>query len=134
MVDAFIIAIAVATLVAVERRPRPVRPATAVLLALLTGAWLWANLRTSGWQEEMDLPVAGGLDPITKAMFWRGWPLAPCMICIIHGMKFHPSGEEGLVLVFDWVVLVVALFLVKAALWLAKAVYERWFPRRDGLE
>ncbi len=135
MVEALIIAIAVATLVAVARWPRPVRPATALLLALLTVGWLWANLRTTGRQDEVgDLKPATGLDPITEAMFWRGWPLCPFMFCPVHGMGFHPTGLEPYMLVFDWLVLVVALYLVKLALLLAKVVCERWFRRRDGLE
>jgi hypothetical protein len=109
------------------RRPHPVHLTTTILLTLLTGILLWANLRPTVWQEEfgggIDAPT--GLDPITKAMFWRGWPLSPCMICLIHGMRFHPSGIEGCALVFDGVLFLVALFA-------AKAVCEscfRWLQR-----
>ena len=120
---------ALLVLIRAVRRPPPVHLTTTILLTLLTGILLWANLRTTVWQEELggiDAPT--GLDSITKAMFWRGWPLSPCMVCLIHGMKFHPSGIEGCVLVVDGVLFLVALFA-------AKAVCEscfRWLQHRRG--
>jgi hypothetical protein len=125
MAYVFTIAIAVVLLVAVARWHRPVRPITAFCLALLTWAWIWANLRNSGWQEVWNERAPEGLDPVTKAMFYRGWPLAPFMLCIIHGLRFRPGGLEGLALVFDWLV----LFLVLS---LARFVCERSSRRRDG--
>jgi len=113
MVEVFTIAFAVVILVALARRNRPVRPTTAFFLALLTGAWIWANLRTSGWQEVWGEGAPDGLDPVTKAMFWRGWPLAPFMVCMIHGNRFRPSGLEGCALIFDWLVLFVVLSLAR---------------------
>jgi hypothetical protein len=118
---------ALLVLIRAVRRPHPVHLTTTILLTLLTGILLWANLRPTVWQEEfgwIDAPT--GVDPITKAMFWRGWPLSPCMICLIHGMRFHPGGIEGCALVFDGVLLLVALFA-------AKAVCEscfRWLQHR----
>src|SRR5262245_1191786 len=110
------------------RRPHPVHLTTTIVLTLITGILLWANLRPTVWQEDfgggIDAPT--GLDPITKAMFWRGWPLSPCMVCLIHGMRFQPSGIEGCVLVVDGVLLLVVLFA-------AKAVCEscfRWLKHR----
>ncbi len=125
MAYVFTIAIAVVSLVAVARRLRPDRPITAFCLALLTGAWIWANLRNSGWQEVWGGDIPEELDPVTKAMFYRGWPLAPFMVCIIYFNRFRPGGLEGLVLVFDWLVLI-------AALSLARFVCERCCHRRDG--
>jgi len=124
MVDVFTIVFALVILVAVARRLRPVRPITVFFLALLTGAWIWANLRASGWQEEWGGDIPEELDPVTKAMFYRGWPLAPFMFCIIYFNRFRPGGLEGLVLVFDWLVLI-------AALSLARFVCERCFHWRD---
>src|SRR4029077_15926572 len=89
-VDCSVIGMALLFLLRAARRPHPVHRTTAILLTLLTGVLLWANLRPTGWQEEfggVDSPLE--LDPITKAMFWRGWPLSPFMFCLIHGMKFH---------------------------------------------
>ena len=115
-------------LIRAVRRPHPVHLTTTILLTLLTGILLWANLRPTVWQEDfgggIDAPT--GLDPITKAMFWRGWPLSPCMVCLIHGMRFRPSGIEGCVLVVDGVLFLVTLFA-------AKAVCEsgfRWLQHR----
>ncbi len=123
MVDVFTIAFAVFILFAVAKWNRPVRPITAFFLALLTGAWIWANLRTSGWQEVLNEGTPEGLDPVTKAMFWRGWPLAPVMLCLIHGNRLRPIGLEGLALVFDWLVLLLVLSL-------ARFVWDRCSHRR----
>lgn len=123
-VDATIILLALMVLFRAVRRPQPVHLTTAALLTLVTGALLWANLRPTGWQREFGLATPTQLDPIAKAMFWRGWPLSPCMVCLIHGMKFHPSGEQWAVLTFDGVLFVVALFT-------AKAVCERCLRWRD---
>ncbi len=57
-------------------------------------------------------------------MFYRGWPLAPFMLCLVYFNRFHAGGLEGLVLVFDWLVPIVALFL-------ARFVCERCFHLRD---
>jgi hypothetical protein len=102
-------------LIRAARRPHPVHRTTAIVLTLLTGVLIWANLRPTGWQEEfggVDTPPE--LDPITKAMFWRGWPLSPFMVCLIHGMRFHPGGIELCVLVVDGGIFVAALFAAKA--------------------
>jgi hypothetical protein len=114
-IDCTVMGIALAILIRAARRPHPVHRATAVLLALLTVVLLWANLRPTGWQEELggvDAPVE--LDPFTKAMFWRGWPLSPCMVCLVHGLRFHPGGIEQWALALDGVVFVAALFIAKA--------------------
>ena len=114
-IDLCIGLVAVLTLVRAARRPHPVHPTTAILLTLLTGVLLWANLRNSGWQEVWNERAPEGLDPVTKAMFYRGWPLAPFMVCIIYGLRFRSSGGEGCVLVLDGVLFLVALYATKAA-------------------
>jgi hypothetical protein len=121
------IASVIVVFVAVAPRRRPVGSITSFCLALITGAWVWANLRDSGWQELFNEDAPEGLDLITRAMFYRGWPLAPVMICLVHGMRFRPNGLEGLTLVFDCLV----LFLV---LCLARFVSERCSHRRDGCQ
>ena len=111
-----VIVMAFLVLLRAVRRPHPVHRTTAILLTLLTGVLLWTNLRPTVWQEDfgggIDAPT--GLDPITRAMFWRGWPLSPCMVCLFHGMRLHPSGVEQFLLVFDGALFVVALFATKA--------------------
>jgi hypothetical protein len=116
LVDLCIGLMAVLALVRVTRRPRPVHRTTAFLLALISGVLLWANLRPTGWQEGLggvDPPEA--LDPVTRALFWRGWPLSPCMVCLVHGLRFHPSGVEQCALVLDGVLFAVALLATKTA-------------------
>ena len=114
-IDLCIGLVAIFTLVRAARWPHPVRPTTAILLTLLTGVLLWANLRNSGWQEVWNERAPEGLDPVTKAMFYRGWPLAPFMVCISYFNRFQPGGGEGLTLLFDWLVLLAALYATKAA-------------------
>jgi len=113
-VEAAVTAMAFLVLIRAVRRPRPVHLTTTILLTLLTGILLWANLRPTGWQEEWGMVEApAGLDPVTKAMFWRGWPLSPFMFCL-DGLRVRSSGIEGCVLVFDGVLFLVVLFAAKA--------------------
>ena len=115
LVDLAIVLMALLVFILAVRGPHPVHLTTTILLTLLTGILLWANLRPTGWQEEfggVDSPLE--LDPVTQAMFWRGWPLSPCTVCLVHGLKFHPGGIEQCVLAFDGVLFVVALFATKA--------------------
>jgi hypothetical protein len=115
-IDWSVIGVALLILIRAARRPKPVHRTTAIVLTLLTGILLWANLRPTEWQEEyfggVDAPP--GLDPITTAMFWRGWPLSPCMVCLVHGLEFHPSGIEQCVLAFDGFLFVTAVFAARA--------------------
>jgi hypothetical protein len=116
LVDLCIGLVAVLALVRATRRPRPVHRTTAFFLALIPGALLWANLRPTGCQADLggvDPPEA--LDPVTRALFWRGWPLSPCMVCPVHGLRFHPSSVERCVLVLDCVLFVVVLLATKTA-------------------
>jgi hypothetical protein len=115
MPEFLIVGSAVLALVVVARWGRPVRLTTAFLLAVLTVAWIWANLRTSGWQEAFSVRTPDGLDWVTRSMFWRGWPLAPAMFCLIHGLRFRPNGSERWALVFDWLVLFIILLLARFA-------------------
>ena len=125
MVDVFTIAFAVVTLAAVARRLFPARPITLFFLALLTGAWIWANLRDSGWQEVWGEGTPDGVRPSHKSHVLARLAFAPFMICIIHGNRFRSGGLEGLALVFDWLVLFFVLSL-------ARLICERWSHRRDG--
>ena len=97
------------------RYPRPVRPPTGIFLTLVAGILLLANLRATEWPRQFSESTPSGLGPVTEAMFWRGWPLSPCMVCLVHGMKFHPGGEQWGVLFFDGAVFVVALLVATVA-------------------
>ncbi len=115
-VDALVALAALGVLVGLVQYPRRVHLATGVLLAMIAGTLLWANLRSTGWQWEFGLATPTQTDPITKAMFWRGWPLSPCMVCLQHGMRFHPEQSAVQVaLVVDGVLFVVALLAVRIA-------------------
>ncbi len=112
-VDLSVIGLALVVLIRAARRPQPVHRTTAILMTLLTGVLLWANLRPTAWQEEWNVDCPPGLDPVTRAMFWRGWPLAPWMVCI-DGLRVHPSGVGQCVLALDGVLFLVALYATKA--------------------
>src|SRR3954447_3740088 len=79
-IDWSVIGVALLILIRAARQPQPVHRTTAILLTLLTGILLWANLRPSGWQEEFGGDSPPELDAITRTMFWRGWPLSPFMV------------------------------------------------------
>ncbi|WP_165225332.1 hypothetical protein [Aquisphaera insulae] len=113
MVDGLVIALAVFTLVAVTRRLHPARPIPVVILTGLSAAWTWANLRDPGWEEVWIESAPRELNPITRALFYRGWPLAPFMLCIIHGNRFRPDGFESWAMVIDRLVLLAALWLAR---------------------
>ena len=89
--------------------------AQAILLTLVAGTLLWGNLRPTRWQKDLgSLLPPDRLDFVTKGMFFRGWPLSPCMICLYHGMRFHPEeGAVPLALVFDGVAFALALCVVR---------------------
>jgi hypothetical protein len=125
MADLLTTAVAIVVLFAFSRLLGPVRRTTAIVLAMLAAASLWANLRASGWQEVLNqVTPHENLDPFTQALFWRGWPVAPVMLCVIHGNRLRPNGAEALAIVFNWLV----LFFILA---LAKLLCERCFGRRQ---
>ena len=95
--------------------PRRVHKVTAVVLTLVTGTLLWANLRTSNMWKEVGMgPPFEWLDPVAARMFSRGWPLAPFMISLVHGMRLHTSEAQVYgVLFLDGVVFMGVLFTSK---------------------
>ncbi|WP_165070746.1 hypothetical protein [Paludisphaera rhizosphaerae] len=116
MVDVLVAAVALLTYVVVQRRPRPAHLTATIVLALLTGLWIWANLRPTDWKRDIGVSrLPAELDFVTKGMFFRGWPLSPCWFSLITGMRFHADRLQPMTLVFDWLVLVVALKLAKIA-------------------
>jgi hypothetical protein len=137
-VDAVIILTAVVTLVVIALCPCRVRPETGVLIGITTVILLWANLRQTGWEWRCpiqrgwygDTSTPGKMDPITSAMFWRGWPMSPWWLYPSHqrydeigtplaGFYFndHPSVQVALLirgtLLLDGVVFLAALFTVR---------------------
>jgi len=116
-VDAVLVLAAIVVLVGIIEYPRRVHPATGILLTLVAGTLLWANLRTTGWAREFDLRPLDQLDLVTKSMFYRGWPLCPWMFCGWRHMQFDPNGSSlaGGALVLDGVVFAIALFVTRIA-------------------
>ena len=111
-VDALIALAALFVLIGIVAYPRPVRLLTTVHLALLTFLLLWANLRPTAWQRLYGGTTPRGLDPITAAMFWRGWPISPCQVSLVHGLTYHPEGTRS-PLILDGFVFVAILLLAK---------------------
>ena len=112
--DAIVILAGVVITVSVMEYPRRVHLVTGILLTFVAGALLWANLRTTIWQKAFGFPLAKELDSVAKGMFYRGWPLCPCMTCLVYFMKFHPS-EPGIhaILAFDGIVCATILLVVR---------------------
>jgi hypothetical protein len=81
--------------------PRPRRPRlhwpTAVLLTLAAGGFLWLNVRTTKIEDVMmmDRGRPDEVDPVTYRLFYRGWPLSPCMYCGTRGMQWDPRNGGG---------------------------------------
>jgi hypothetical protein len=112
--DAFVILIGVVITVGVMEWPRRVCVASGILLTLVAGTLLWANLRITGWQKQFRMLPPDHLDRVAKSMFYRGWPWSPCVTCLVHGMRFDAS-EAGVYVtfVFDGIVSSAALCLVR---------------------
>jgi len=118
-VDAVVALAAIVVLVGIMEYPRRVHLLTGILLTLVAGILLWANLRTERhWgsltPNQLDPVAKSMLDPMAESMFFRGWPFCPCMVCPISGWKFYPS-ELGVydILVLDGIVFVAALFVTR---------------------
>jgi hypothetical protein len=90
---------------------RKVHLATFVSTALVAGALLGANLRVNSVASDFGMETLSGVDPLTQFFFFRGWPVSPCQICLIHGMTFRPEEgfPVGLALLLDVVAAGVAL-------------------------
>ncbi|QEH35594.1 hypothetical protein OJF2_41470 [Aquisphaera giovannonii] len=82
----------------VQKRAMPlseVHLATYVSTTLVAGGLLGANLRVNSIARDfldMGVEAVWGVDPLVQFYFFRGWPLSPCMFCLIHGMRFRGAG------------------------------------------
>ncbi len=118
-VDALVILAAVVVAVGVMEYPRRVRPVTAILLTIVAGILLWANLRQTGWERKFGEVPPGYLDPVTKSMFYRGWPIGPWMLCYHQNLSIRRGGDGALA--FDGIFFVLVLCAMKAACeWLVR--------------
>jgi hypothetical protein len=68
------------------------------------------------------------VDPITKKVFFRGWPFSPWMFCLFHGMKFHPEESGGIHIAWLFNGLVAILILSPVAV-----ICESWCRHRFHL-
>jgi hypothetical protein len=122
-VDAIIILAAFLVLAGVTQYPRPAHLSTRVVMTTVVGTLLWLNLRPTGWRELCGEGPPSYLDPVSKAMFYRGWPLGPWMFCWHQNLSIRRGGEG--VIVLDGLYFAVVILTVKS-------VCERYFQRRSG--
>ena len=114
--DAAITLMTLMLLLAVIRCPPEACRVTGVVLTVVAIILLWVNLRPTGWESQFCQQLPGSLDPVTKAMFWRGWPVCPWMLCgwrhmtldVEHGLPEAAMALNGLVFL-------ATLFAAKAA-------------------
>ena len=111
--DAMVVLVGVVITVGVIEWPRRVHLVTGLLLTLVAGTLLWANLRPSGWEREFNEMPPDNLDPVTKSMFYRGWPVGPWMLCYHQNLSIRRGGHGALV--FDGIFFVIVLCVAKAA-------------------
>jgi hypothetical protein len=128
-VNAVVTALGCLTLVGVAQRPHRARAHTVLVLSAIAAGLLWANLRPTQWQTELQQETPAGLDPICREMFWRGWPLRTFMLCEYHHMTFLPkNGFVQRALIYDAAVFVAALLVARL---LCERI-TRWFCARAG--
>lgn len=113
-IDAVVILVGIVVTVGVMEYPHRVHLATGILLTLVAGVLLWANLRQTRWAREFSVWPPVGLDPVAASLFCRGWPLPAFLICPYRHMQFEPNNVAVYaVLVVDAVVYVVSLLIVR---------------------
>lgn len=62
-------------------------------------------------------------------------PLSPCMFCLIYFNRFQPDSLVGLVLIFNWLVLIAALSLARFVReWGFAAVFTRFAHGETGTD
>ena len=124
-VDATIVLAAVAFLVRVMRRPRRVHSATGVILMTVTATLLWANLRQDRSLMALFPQDIKNVDSVTRIMFFRGWPLCPCLFALGNLSVLDGSGC-GLALLVDAAVFAIAIVGTKA-------LFEWCFANNDEM-
>ena len=108
--DAVVALAAIVILVVVIEYPSRVHLPTGILLTIVAGVLLWANLRPTQWAREFDQWPPEGLDAVAESMFFRGWPLPAFVICPFRHMQFEPNNAAVyLILVLDGIAYVIAL-------------------------
>lgn len=80
-------------------------------LVAVGGILLWLNLRIPGPVAEAfntNRPPED-VDPITKFLFFRGWPFTPCEYCYFSLSGWHPDGYVQLAAFADVLIFVLVL-------------------------
>jgi hypothetical protein len=89
-----------------------VHPVTFVVGAIAVFVLLWLNTHPpTDWKRETannQLAPPVSLNLLGKTMFYKGWPLSPCVFCNFRGMRWDPDdvGTVYLILLLDFLVLV----------------------------
>jgi hypothetical protein len=104
----------------------PIHLRTAIILLLIAAVLLWLNLRPTKYEVLLGPKPPLRLDPVTRGMFYYGWPFSPCMLCVFHGMQWHP--EESFCEVALLADAVVAFAVLAAAGFLSE-----WFIRHRAV-
>jgi hypothetical protein len=105
---------------------------TKIVLALVAGAFLYANAAESPlWREYgSGTPTEYGL--IREFLFSRGWPLSPWMVCPLRGMMPRPGDS------FVWWPLIVDAIVAVVPLCAVAFLMERgiccWRMRRGAYQ
>jgi hypothetical protein len=105
---------------------------TVIIMLLAIGPLLRLNMNPpTDWKKELvnnQREAPENLNPITRAMFYKGCPVSPCQFCVFHGMKWHPE-ESHLVdlplLINLCVLVVVGLFTGILAEWCIRRIKAR---------
>jgi hypothetical protein len=112
------------------KRELKVRSAKSLVFIVVAVGFLWLNLTVNRTEGKLKPPDE--LGPITRYLFYRGWPLSPWMACSFHGGKWHP--DEGFIwitLALDAAILCVSLFVTWVSIerlirWWQIAVKGKW--------
>lgn len=93
--------------------------------AVTLGVLFWANLRISGkvhffWYNSIGAPQE--LDPITRFMFFRGWPIAPFEWCVMNTFEWQGGRLAYAALLVDLLIAGAIFFSVR---WVGKRILCR---------
>src|SRR6266436_4783196 len=85
---------------------------------------LWLNMRTPEWAKAYNTnSPPEDVDPLTRLLFFRGWPFTPCGYCVLSG-KWHTDRYAQMAAMAD-----VAVFLLAVV---TTGMICEWFWHRRG--
>jgi hypothetical protein len=72
---------------------------TVIIVIIAVCPLLWLNTHPpTDWKlltANNQLHPPKTLDPLSKAMFYKGWPLSPCMFCSLRNLRWDPDDVGG---------------------------------------